>query len=130
MADSESDWHAAETYKSLIHFGSFGLRFVLIINGGAALALMTFLGNVVTKSGITLDFRWPMSLFLAGIIVGGFALVAAYLTQLTLYNESTNKRDPARTLNHRVLLTISVILTVIGMLCFLIGAFLAVAKLA
>ncbi len=42
---SNTDWHAEETYKSLMLYGNNAIRYVLLINGGAIIALLTFLGN-------------------------------------------------------------------------------------
>jgi len=40
------DWHKEETYKSLILIGLSALKFVLLANGGAAVAILAFIGKV------------------------------------------------------------------------------------
>jgi len=41
-----NEWHDKETYKSLIQIGTSALRFILLANGGAAIAILALLGNM------------------------------------------------------------------------------------
>jgi len=43
-------WHQQESYKSLISIPVEILKELIIINGGAAVALLTYAGNIATKS--------------------------------------------------------------------------------
>jgi len=129
MSNSNENWHAVETYKSLMQYGGTVLRFVLLVNGGAALALLTFLGNAVTKSGANLDFRWPMACYLIGVIIGGLATCTAYVTQLALFNEEMNRQNRFTSRSHTFWLNWTIAFAVLGILCFAVGSLIAVFKL-
>ena len=123
---SENDWHSQETYKSLMLFGNNAVKFVLLVNGGAIIALLTFLGNFLKNNQVTVDMAWPMGCFLLGIVVGGFANITAYLTQLALYNEGIgNELDR----NHTTWLNWSLVLVCIGILLFGVGSVLALLEI-
>lgn len=121
--------HALETYKSLMQYGSGALRFVLLVNGGAAVALLTFVGNVIGKGGILPDIRWIMGLFLLGVLLGGFATATSYITQFVLYNEATEQRLPKALGGHMVWLCLSLIFILGGIVSFGAGALLTVLEL-
>src|SRR6266852_4155989 len=80
--------HAVETFKSLILVSLQGLRLLALFNGGAAVALLAYLGNVAGKGIALPDMRYPMKLYLAGLGFCGLAFLAGYLTQSFLYRES------------------------------------------
>lgn len=46
MEKSENNWHAQETYRSMMEFARGMLRFTFLANGGAIIALLTFLGDL------------------------------------------------------------------------------------
>ena len=55
--------HALETYKSMISLGTEALKALLLINGGAIVALLAFLGQV-PNGAIRAKFSFlPMSFF-------------------------------------------------------------------
>ncbi len=83
--------HAVETFKSLIQISVEGLKLLALLNGGAAVALLAYLGNISGKAFPTPDMRLPMSCFLVGLLLCGFAFAGSYLTQLWLYNESMGR---------------------------------------
>lgn len=126
-----ADEHLAETYKSLMLYGSSGLKFVLVANGTAALAVMTFLGHFAVSTTTPLPkLQGPLAVFVAGVFVGGIATATAYLTQLALYNESLS--SPASLpwhQRHVVWLRISIGLIIGGIGLFGVGALWAVARL-
>jgi hypothetical protein len=84
-SDAElSDW--IETYKSLITLSTEGFKFCALANGGAAVAILAYLGNVASKVGNAPDMRWSMAAFLAGLVFCGTGMFFAYLTQLNRLN--------------------------------------------
>ena len=46
---AHNDW--LETYKSLISLSTEGFKFCALANGGAAVAILAYLGNVAGKNG-------------------------------------------------------------------------------
>lgn len=79
-----TDW--IETYKSLITISTEGFKFCALANGGAAVAILAYLGNIAGKSGATPDLRGAMAWFLAGLVFCGVGVLFAYLTQLNRLN--------------------------------------------
>lgn len=76
-----------ETYKSLITLSIEGFKFSALANGGSAVALLAYLGNVAGKNVQTPDMRCPMLAFLIGLTTCGLSMLFAYLTQLKLLDE-------------------------------------------
>lgn len=119
---TEDSWHSQETYKSLITYGNGAVRFVILVNGGAIISLLTFLGNFLKTNQAAVDMLCPLSLYLSGVILGGFSYISAYFTQLTLYNES-NENISANC--HLKFLYLSLFFIVLGIIAFGVGSLLA-----
>ena len=123
-------WHEEETYKSLIQIALGALRFVLFANGGAALALLAFLGSVWGKSTPPPDVSLPLGLFLGGVFFGGVAHIGAYLTQLVLYNEDLGITKGGMLRRHETWLYGSLFCIFLGVLAFGVGAYMGVESLS
>ncbi len=123
---TDDNWHQQETYKSLMLYGNNAVKFVLLVNGGAVIALLTFLGNLVNNDSVSIDMAWPMGCFLAGIVFGGIANLAAYMTQLSLYNEGIGNFLRR---GHTFWLYSSLALVFIGILLFGAGAIMALLEI-
>src|SRR5437879_1800360 len=81
-------WHIVETYKGLISVAIEGLKMLALVNGGAAVAVLTYLGNLATHSGRDLPNIKPALLcYCGGLFATVLAFIAAYITQLRLYRE-------------------------------------------
>lgn len=116
-----TNWHQQETYKSLIHYGTSAIKFVFLVNSGAIIALLTFLGNMIDKNFFfNNDIRFAFYFFISGIVSSGIATFFAYLTQLKLYNEKNGENK------HQCLLYISMIFVFIGIILFCIGSIYAI----
>jgi phosphate/sulfate permease len=88
------EWHIAETFKGLITLSTEVVKMLALVNGGAAVALLAYLGNVVHDPGVhpphlTHALLW----FCKGLFATLLAIIFAYLTQLKLYNEERKKRQ-------------------------------------
>jgi hypothetical protein len=73
-----------EIFKSILSYAESALKTVILINGGACLALLAFLGNIIAKginTKVVIEFSFPILLYVAGVLVGAIATGAAYLTQ-------------------------------------------------
>ncbi|MEH6451396.1 MAG: hypothetical protein V7765_22225, partial [Oleispira sp.] len=55
-----------EQFKSLMQVSVLALRSAMIINGGAALALLTFLGNLKENTGM-LQFICALKFYIVGV---------------------------------------------------------------
>lgn len=117
------DW--IETYKSLITLSTEGFKFCALANGGAAVAMLAYLGNVAGKGSAVPDMRCAMAAFLVGLILCGVAMLFAYLTQLNRLN-LVAVRDPI-TRDWR--LSVSILCVAGSIAAFACGAWFAVVSL-
>jgi hypothetical protein len=145
MADSSGpddfwEWHIAETFKGLITLSTEVVKMLALVNGGAAVALLAYLGNIVHNPGIhpphlTHALMW----FGKGLFATLLAVIFAYLTQLKLYNEERKKRQqilipevqrtPIREL-HGWILAVAILLAIFAAFAFLRGCLIASVAIA
>jgi uncharacterized BrkB/YihY/UPF0761 family membrane protein len=123
-ADAVND-DLLETYKSLVTLSTEGFKFSALINGGAAVALLAYLGNVAGKDAARPDMSCAMFAFLFGLALVGFAWLFAYLTQLKRLNDIVDSQNPRGSWRLNVAITLSVL----SLVAFIAGAVLAVVAL-
>ncbi|UUZ63395.1 hypothetical protein LP417_28245 [Polaromonas sp. P1-6] len=126
MTTDLTNQHWLETYKSLITLSVEGFKFSALANGGAAVALLAYLGNVAGKGTATPDMRYPMAAFLVGLVLCGFAMLFAYLTQLKLLNEIGRGEKP--TVSHGWALWVAIFLFACSLAAFGVGSWQAVVR--
>ena len=71
-------------YKAAIDIALVALRSAILINGGAAIAILAFWGNALGAGSDNVDSSHIASAlghFAQGVLSGGIATVAAYLAQ-------------------------------------------------
>jgi hypothetical protein len=105
------------------------LKMLVLINGGAAVALLAYLGNLAahdTKSGYPPTIKCALLCFAGGVLAGTITFIVAYLTQLRLYQEERERHigKPFRTL-HPIGLTIGIILVLTSASAFGAGCWIA-----
>ena len=115
--------HAIEMYKSMISIAMEGLKLLALLNGGSAVALLAYLGNVAGKSAHGIDMRLPMFCYVAGLVFCGLAYFVSYLTQLRLFNESLGR--VAASPPHTRLLYSAMILDLLSLAAFAAGSVIA-----
>jgi len=128
IAPSIQDGHAIETYKSLINISLAGLKLLALLNGGAAVALLAFIGNISGKNLPVPDLRWSMAFFLGGLSLCGLAFFLSYLTQFILYQEVMNDKIKKQISRHIVWHRLASIIALLSLVAFIIGSFLAVNR--
>jgi hypothetical protein len=72
----------AEQFKAAVSAGENALKSVILINGGAAVALLAFVGSIWDKSANDIDINKlliSMVIFVAGTLFGGLAMSWHYL---------------------------------------------------
>jgi len=77
-----------ESFKQVIALGQSTLKSIMLINGGAAVALLAFLGNLLSKSSSSvglLPFAGSMRIFVMGVFLSAVAYALTYFSQL-FYN--------------------------------------------
>lgn len=127
MVRDLKDEHLIETFKSLFVFGQAAIKTSVLLNGGSAVALLTFVGNLWGKSPPVPNMVVPMACFIGGLTLSGFAGIFAYATQLTLFNEEMGR--PHKQLRHTHWLLAAILCVMFGVIAFAIRAFEAMLAL-
>ena len=78
-----------EQFKSVMQVSALALRSAMIINGGAAIALLTFLGNMKESSGMA-SFVVSLQFYICGVALAAFANGTTYLAQYRYLHELKN----------------------------------------
>ena len=117
--------HAVETFKSLILVSLQGLKLLALFNGGAAVALLAYMGNIAGKSLPVPNMRLPMACYVAGLIACGLAFLASYLTQFWLYNESIGNLKSGRHAKYQIA---GIIFALLGLAAFAVGSCIAAGR--
>ncbi|MEQ1662196.1 MAG: hypothetical protein ABL877_05830 [Thiobacillus sp.] len=122
MTDHYVAERLTESYKSLVTLSVEAFRYLALINGGAIVALLAYLGN--TKDGEAPELGVPLLWFIVGLVACGFAMAYAYLTQLRLFNDLllAGKFSTA----HKLTLWAAMLCYVISLSSFSYGAWLAI----
>jgi hypothetical protein len=77
---------ADETYRSLVSLSAEALKALLLLNGGAVVALLAYLGHASGAALLARYLMYPCFFFVLGLVFAALALGFAYLTQLAFYN--------------------------------------------
>lgn len=113
-----------EGFRSAIQAGQSALKSCVLINGGAAVALLAFVGHLVEQKEPAISVRSlaiAMSVFVGGVFAGGLASGVTYLSQWFF-------ADDRETTGFR--LNIAAILAGLASLaCFSWGGYLAYAAI-
>jgi hypothetical protein len=73
---------AIDRSRAVIDFALLGLRTLTIINGGALIGLITFLGHVeIARHAQPVPLWWAYALFVVGLFLSFGAILGAYLAQ-------------------------------------------------
>ena len=83
--------HTSETYKSMIGISVEGLKALQLLNGGAIVALLAYLGQVPAAPCQVGSIAFPLAMFVGGLVCGTFGFFSSYFTQFALFNESLNR---------------------------------------
>ena len=70
----------------LIILATEGLKALLLLNGGAMVAILAYLGQVSGRARLAPLLSLPMIFFILGLALAGAAYFGAYFAQLTRYN--------------------------------------------
>jgi hypothetical protein len=80
-------------FQAAIQSGQAALKSAFLINGGAAVALLAFIGNVWTKTqGNVNGLGFPLLLYVFGVLFPGVASGLTYLSQYQ-YGKSVKDDD-------------------------------------
>ena len=111
-----------ELFRSVLQTAQSALKVLVLINGAAAVAMLSLIGNLVSKgtvqtaapSVLSRSLQW----FAAGVFFGALATGVAYLTQCRYQREfSENKTGSGKCLR-----VITIVVAAVSLICFLVGA--------
>lgn len=101
------------------------LTTAILLNGGAAIALLAWLGNVYSKNQVIPPVMPALLLFALGVFFSSFATGTAYLAQAKFQVHAKKQLNGNETGDEpKGLQFISISLVGIGYIFFLVGAFL------
>jgi hypothetical protein len=106
----------AEMFKSVIQAGQGALKASLLINGGAAVALLAFIGNIWAKiqsQDVAYYLITSLIIFGGGVLFGTLSTGITYLTQAT-YSKQCIKSG-------NILNIFSISFVIGAYICFVIG---------
>jgi hypothetical protein len=127
MTNPDLSWHLTETYKALPTLAVEALKILALVNGGATVAVLTYLGNLATRTqlGVTLpNMTPPLLWYCGGLVLTIVAFVGAYVTQLVLYDEELARRS-GRSVHRYHICGVwgGVALTILAVFAFTVGCF-------
>jgi hypothetical protein len=120
--------HQTETFKSLISLSTEALKALQLLNGGAVVALLAYLGQASKRADLARALTCPFALFVAGLLAATLAYGSAYLTQLSLYSEDVQGAG-FRGTKHQVWLWTTFAIALASLALFAFGAFASIAAL-
>jgi len=88
---AEPPWHLQETYRGLVTLSTDALKALALVNGGAAVALLTYLGHGTTPSHANVLFLIALGCWCLGLLLTTLAFIVAYVTQLRLFQEERDR---------------------------------------
>lgn len=115
--------HAIETYRSLITIALAGLKTLMLINGGAVVALLAYLGQSPLGPTLAPRVLWSLGAFVVGVVSCVGAFFGSYQTQFALYNEAVSPATKAAG-SHMRWQRITLAFVLLSCVAFAIGAFL------
>lgn len=107
-----------EVLKSVFMYGQSALKTMILINGGAAIAVMAFLARYISVDNQVADmklFLISLLVFGMGVLLGSLTIAFTYLTQLSFAQD----KDKLGTAFHGV----SIVLGISSLLIFAVGVY-------
>ncbi|MGE0109621.1 MAG: hypothetical protein AB7S81_07675 [Bdellovibrionales bacterium] len=114
-----------ELLKAEIEAGGSALKTAILINGGATIALLAFIGNLITRTNteshtsLFSAFITPLILFVAGVGFASAAMAIRYITQF--FYTSCDVRGAKTERHAKKAHIITIILGVLSLIAFIAG---------
>ena len=127
----DNNWHLQETYKGLISLSVEALKMLALVNGGAAIAILTYIGNLASHqqlNGPLPRTRFALVCFSLGVFAVALAFIVAYVAQGMLYREE--RPGGSRSGRHSLVVSLGIFLAVVSALSFAVGCISAANALA
>ncbi|MDB5927019.1 MAG: hypothetical protein JWN13_5955 [Betaproteobacteria bacterium] len=81
-----------EAYKAFITVCNDGFKYLALVNGAGAIALVTYLVSAGRDNcARSVNVSQPMSYFVAGVVLCGLAILFSYMAQIKLVQDLGNE---------------------------------------
>lgn len=119
--------HKTETYKSLITISTAAFKSLQLLNGGAVIGMLTYLGHIENASFTAImTFRGGLGSFMLGLFLATAVYIPSYLTQLNLHQENVSNKKQS----HHRWLNVALLLCVLSLMSFLSGSWCTLNAIA
>lgn len=82
-----------EMFQAVIAFGQATIRNLILINGGACVAMLALIGGIFDKAeALARSLSSALLFFGGGVLLGALAAGASYISQSCYYYDEDNKR--------------------------------------
>jgi hypothetical protein len=84
--------HSLEMFRAVMDAGKEAINSAIIINGGAVIALLAFLGNAISDKAVRPQLAGlaePLFTFAIGVLCGSVAFGCRYIAQFFYFDERT-----------------------------------------
>lgn len=122
--DQEQDLYIKakiEEFKATVGLAQSSLRAAMLINGGAAVAILAFMGNIWSKGNVTTGLTGSLWFFIGGIVAAAFGTGTAYFAQHG-FVLAKNENEEKNAMRWRVA---SIVLVILSYIVFAFGAWWA-----
>lgn len=102
LVEAHKGNHASdlEMFKSVIQSGQTAVKTAFLMNGGASVAILAFIGKLTESNKQNIpDFAWTLTLFVTGVFLISVTSGLTYLSQWLYADESARKQKAGFVLN-------------------------------
>lgn len=102
LVEAHKGDHASdlEMFKSVIQSGQAAVKTAFLMNGGASVAILAFIGKLTESNKQSIpDFAWTLTLFVTGVFLISATAGLTYLSQWLYAGESARKQEAGFVLN-------------------------------
>jgi uncharacterized membrane protein YidH (DUF202 family) len=113
-----------EEFKAVISLAQTALKIPILINGGAAIAILALMGNTWSENSLTTDIAESLLFFSIGVLMAAIGSGAAYLAQL-IFLRVRGTEDKATEDKANKWQCTAIICVIISYILFMVGAWWA-----
>ncbi|WP_460128003.1 hypothetical protein [Pseudomonas sp. S3_A09] len=102
LVEAHKGDHASslEMFKSVIQSGQNAVKTAFLMNGGASVAILAFIGKLTESNKQSIpEFAWTLTLFVTGVFLISVTAGLTYLSQWLYADESARKQKAGFVLN-------------------------------
>ncbi len=124
--DTENQVQLTEQERIHLHketsaMGQAAMKAAMLINGGAVVAMLAFVGNVIKSVGSTLlsSLAWSMAFFCGGVLLAALAFGCAYRSGFSNILEIQSNQTKLEKTHKWIKLAVAC--TILSLICFSMG---------